>query len=156
MTKYIAIDGKGGSGKTYLSVALGNILGAPVLHLDDYGDDFEPFIGIPALIKAINDTRGKVIIFEGVGVFDSRFDRFGAFKVLVETDDEIRHSRLIARDVPRTDRTESDWKRIGEIWSEAEKRYFSDHRNNIANIIVDSIDTDSDVRDIVTNYRNHP
>lgn len=49
MTRYIAIDGKGGSGKTYLARLLAEKLQARLFHLDDYGDDYKPFIGIPTL-----------------------------------------------------------------------------------------------------------
>ena len=44
MTKYIAIDGRSGSGKSYLANLLAEQLDVKVFHLDDYGNDFEPFI----------------------------------------------------------------------------------------------------------------
>jgi uridine kinase len=133
--KYIAIDGRGGSGKTYLAEQLAERLPARVLHLDDFGNDYEPFIGIPKLIEAIEKSAEDTIIFEGVGVFDERFDRFKAFRIFVNTDLEVRKSRAAGRDVPRTDRTAEDWREIYEIWRKAEADYFSEARVQKANYV---------------------
>lgn len=137
MTKYIAIDGKGGSGKTYLSNLLAKKLECRVLHLDDFGDDFHPFVGVPGLVEAITDAAGeKFVIFEGVGVFKDEFEKFEAFKVFVDTPENIRKQRVESRDVPRSDRSEEDWKRIFQIWNLAETEYFTDELKSKANVVV--------------------
>jgi uridine kinase len=123
--KFVAIDGRGGSGKTYLAELLSKRLDAKILHLDDFGNDYEPFIGIPKLVEALDDAETDVVIFEGVGVFDEKFDRFDAYRVLVDTPPDIRRSRAASRDVPRSDRTKEDWEKIFEIWRLAEKAYFT-------------------------------
>ncbi len=135
--KFIAIEGRGGSGKTYLANALGARLGATVLHLDEYGSDYEPFIGIPKLIEALENQSGETVIFEGVGVFDSRFDKFDAFKIFVNTSQDVRRERAGQRDVPRGDRSAEEWKQIYAIWFDAENKYFTNALSAKATIVVD-------------------
>ena len=105
MTRYIAIDGPGGSGKTYISDLLAARINATVFHLDDYGDDFKPFIGIPALVKDIQKSTEEIVIYEGVGVFDPRLDEFKATRIFISTSDRMRANRAAKRDVPRKGRT---------------------------------------------------
>lgn len=149
MTRYIAIDGRGGSGKTYLSEVLGKKLNAPVIHLDKYGSDFAPFVGIPVFAEVIKETKGTVVIFEGVGAFDSRLEHFNALHILAEPPKKVRRERLKRRDIPRADRTIADWKKIDKIWSKAEKKYFSKAHRRKADIIVDTLETESDISKIV-------
>lgn len=125
MTKYIAIDGNGGSGKTYLSELLAAELGAKVFHLDEYGDDFKPFIGIPALIEVVRAATDDIVIYEGVGVFDERFASFDAVRVFVRTSEAVRADRAAKRDVPRPGRTAADWEKIFSIWADAESSYYT-------------------------------
>lgn len=150
MTRYIAIDGKGGSGKTYLSGALAKALDAPLLHLDKYGSDFAPFVGIPALVEMIKDTNGDTVIYEGVGVFSEEFDQFESFKIFVDTPPKLRISRLRKRDIPRADRSIKDWLLIGKIWNRAERKYFTKSVAQKADLIVGAKDGDFDVASILT------
>lgn len=140
MTLYIAIDGPGGSGKTYFSGLLGKKLGAPTLHLDEYGNDFEPFIGIPALVEAIRKQDADIVIFEGVGVFSPEFDEFTPYRILISTPEEVRAERVSGRDVPRSDRTAEDWEKIFSIWMVAEQDYFTQEIISKADIVL----TDND------------
>jgi uridine kinase len=133
--KYIAIDGPGGSGKTYLANRLAERLHAEVFHLDDFGNDYEPFIGIPKLVEAIAASIAPVVIFEGVGVFDARFDRFDPFRVFVNTSLIVRRERAALRDVPRSDRSAEEWKKIYEIWRVAEADYFTDGLKDRADLV---------------------
>ena len=84
MTRYIAIDGSGGSGKTYLSNKLADAMNAQVFHLDKYGSDFVPFVGLPVLRRLIGESTDEIVIYEGVGVFDKRFDDLNPFKIFVD------------------------------------------------------------------------
>lgn len=145
MTKYIAIEGRGGSGKTYLSEALGKKLGATVFHLDKYGSDFVPFIGIPALAKAVQAAPSNIVVYEGVGVFNRRLDKFKPVRIFVDTPPRVREERLAQRDIPRKDRTEWDWRVIGRIWHKAEKVYFATKRSHRADLVVGSQDGQFDV-----------
>src|SRR5690349_13382661 len=115
MTRYIAIDGSGGSGKTYLSNKLADAMNAQVFHLDKYGSDFVPFVGLPVLRRLIGESTDEIVIYEGVGVFDKRFDDLNPFKIFVDTPEDIRARRVAGRDVPRGDRTLEDWKLITQI-----------------------------------------
>ena len=104
--------------------------------MDEYGNDFEPFIGIPKLIEILSAQSDETVIYEGVGVFDSRFDLFSAFKIFVDTPALIRKERAESRDVPTDERSAEDWKKIYDIWKEAEEEYFTDEIKNKAQIIV--------------------
>ena len=145
MTRYIAIDGKGGSGKTYLSSLLAERLGATLLHLDDYGDDYKPFIGLPRLVAELEQITDDIVIYEGVGVFDERFDKFKPFRILVQVPGEIKAARASSRDVPRADRSAEDWKKIWDIWFEAEAKYFDESFSQKADIIVGTEDGQFDI-----------
>lgn len=136
MTRYIAIDGKGGSGKTHLTNLLEEKLSVPVFHLDEYGNDYEPFIGIPKLVEKLQHTDAPVLIFEGVGVFKSDFDEFNAFKILVDITDEVRKIRVGGRDVPTDERSQEEWDKIFDIWIKAESEYFTDELKTKADLVV--------------------
>ena len=125
MTKYVAVDGRSGSGKTYFSLLLGEALQAPVVHLDDYGDDYRPFIGIPTLKEVLQRQKADIVIYEGVGVFDERLDEFHPFKICIDTPKSTRLQRLRDRDVPNESRSAEEWEKIEAIWHEAENEYFA-------------------------------
>lgn len=154
MTRYIAIDGKGGSGKTYLSELLARKLQARLFHLDDYGDDYKPFIGIPKLRQLVAEATDDIVIYEGVGVFDDRFDDLQPFRVFVQVPEDIRKERAEGRDVPRSDRTVEDWQEIWRIWDEAEPKHFTEATMQKADIIVGEEDGDFDVDAIVVRFES--
>ncbi len=135
-TYYIAIDGKSGSGKTYLAKKLADKLQASVLHLDDYGNDYEPFIGIPKLKLILEKTTESIVIYEGVGVFDNRLAQFADFRILVEVPEDIRFNRVRNRDIPRDDRTKREWQKIGAIWEVSEGNYFTSELKKEADLVV--------------------
>lgn len=149
MTQYIAIEGRGGSGKTYLSNILGDKLGVRVLHLDDYGNDWEPFEGIPRLVNLLDEATDNVVIFEGVGVFKEAFDKYDAYKIYVDTPESIRTKRAQARDVSRSDRSAEDWQKIWAIWTESDEHYYVPKFMDDANLVVGSSDGMFDIEYIV-------
>ena len=155
MTRYIAIDGKGGSGKTYVSGLLAEKLQARLFHLDDYGDDYRPFIGIPALRKLVAEATDDIVIYEGVGVFDDQFDDLQLFRIFVQVPEEIRKQRAEGRDVPRDDRTADDWEEIWRIWDKAEPEYFTDSIMQKADLVVGTEDGDFDIDAIVARFESH-
>ena len=154
MTKYIAIDGKGGSGKTYMSELLASRLQARLFHLDDYGDDYKPFIGIPTLRKLVAKATDDIVIYEGVGVFDDQFDDLRPFRIFVQVPEEVRQQRAEGRDVPRDDRTAEDWKEIWRIWDKAEPEYFTDLIIQKADMVVDTANGEVDVDTIVERFES--
>lgn len=128
MTKYIALDGRSGSGKTYISNLLAEELGAPVFHLDEFGNDFRPFVGIPALINKLKQADDEIVIHEGVGVFDSRFDSFKPCRIFIDTTEKLRADRAAARDVPRSDHTKEDWQKTSTaLYAECGQRKAPTH-----------------------------
>lgn len=136
MAKFIAIDGDGGSGKTFLSSILANKLSAPVYHLDDYGDDYHPFIGIPKLINDVKYLHEDLIIVEGIGVFDERFDFLNPVRIFVNTPTSLRTDRALSRDKPTSERSAKEWQKIYKIWEEQTSEYIS-HAKLRADIIVE-------------------
>lgn len=141
MTKYIAIDGAGGAGKTHLSILLAEKLNCKVFHLDDFGNDYQPFIGIPAMIEAVRSLDDEVVIIEGIGVFDERFNFLKPFRIYVDTPEDLRSERAINRDTPTADRSAEDWAIIYKIWEAEASDYIRESRN-----LADMIVTDSDAR----------
>lgn len=146
MTKYIAIDGAGGAGKTHLSKLLAKRLNAPVFHLDDFGGDYHPFIGIPAMVDAVKSLDRDVVILEGIGVFDERFDFLLSFRIFVDTPEKIRNSRAAGRDVPSETRSASDWEEIYQIWENESTEYIKNALNRAELVVRDS---DEEVVDMI-------
>lgn len=152
---YIAIEGKGGSGKTYLSELLAKRLRCRVHHLDEYGNDFEPFVGIPNLLKAISTVGDvEVVVYEGVGVFKNEFDHLNAFKIFVDTADEVRKLRAESRDVPTDERSKEEWEEIYKIWSLAESEYFTEDVKTRAHFITPK-DGEFYVDEIIEQFENY-
>lgn len=138
----IAIDGRSGSGKTALSEQLASKLHIPVLHLDEFGDDYHPFIGLPALYEEVSKRDAPALIIEGVGVINPHLDDYRHFSIMLETSDQERMRRMIDRDSSKFDSHELAV--VGNIWYEAEKMHFG-HTIH-ADILLDSstpIDVDS-------------
>lgn len=136
MTKYIAIDGMGGSGKSYISDLLATRLNAEVFHLDDYGDDFHPFIGLPKLLEIVKQSAAEIVIYEGVGVFDDKFNVLDPFKILVKSSDDIINERIYKRDILNPRYTKEEWMRIGKIWESAQNEYFNKSIDNKADLTI--------------------
>lgn len=140
MTKYIAIDGMSGSGKTYLSNLLSKRLNAKVFHLDEYGDDFHPFVGLPKLLDKVKQAKAEIVIYEGVGVFGDKFNSLEPFRILVKANDDIKNKRIYDRDVLSPKHTKDEWVLIGEIWEDVEKEYFDNSLDNKADLIIKNND----------------
>lgn len=155
MQRFTAIDGRGGSGKTYLAKLLAERLGAQLFHLDEYGNDYEPFIGIPKLFADLLKAKEDIVIFEGVGVFDDRFNQFKAFRVLVDVPETVRTLRAESRDVPTTERSEEEWSKIYQIWEKAEREYFTDATRAKADVVVGELDGEFDLEAIVDRIKNN-
>ena len=112
----IAIDGASGMGKTTLANELGTKLNIPILHFDDFGDDYKPFVGLPRLFETLASSPDPLIIIEGVGVMDERLEAYDNFKILLETSTEERTRRYVTRDAVKFD--EAQMNIINKIWGE--------------------------------------
>jgi hypothetical protein len=70
----------------------------------------------------------------------------------VNTDPEVRRTRAAARDVPRSDRSADEWKKIYDIWRDAETAYFTDARMAKADLVT-AADGRVDVVEIASRIR---
>ena len=138
MKHFIAIDGHSGAGKTHIASLLAERIGGTVFKLDDFGNDFDPFVGIPLLIEELRKIDSGIVIYEGVGVFDKRFDEFKAFRIFINTSEPIRDNRVRNRDLTREDRSAEDWQRVFAIWEKPEKDYFDSGIKESADLIINN------------------
>lgn len=174
---FIAIDGKGGAGKSTLAAALAKELDAEIIHTDDITTFDRPtFDGADAVIEKVFDpiNRGEktlsydrlqvwpgeaervfdqnvtdIMIIEGCGVSCEKFRPYLSYVIVTELDDNTRIKRIIERDVIEGGRDESDNDEIGKIWEMAENKYFEHDDPRIrSNLIVNSV-SDFDVTAIL-------
>jgi len=150
---FIAIDGKGGAGKSTLAKQLSEMLKVEIIHTDDFttfdkpaydGSDkvieevFNPIIrgsrslsyerlqvwpGEPTMVK--NQAISDVMLIEGCGVSCEKFRPYLSYVITTSLDDDIRIKRIIARDVVDGGRSSEENDRIGKLWEEKENEYFS-------------------------------
>jgi uridine kinase len=124
-TVVIAIDGPSGAGKTTLAVAVGDVLGCPVVHMDDLYPGWDGLHdAVPRLIEWVLAplSRGEraryrrfdwerneyaewhvvpthhYLVVEGVGSSVGRAARHTAVAVWVDADEATRMRRGIERD----------------------------------------------------------
>lgn len=125
--KLVAIDGHGGSGKTFLAAQLMRLLKAEVLHTDDFASYDNPLEWWPRLVEEVMEpikngaqvlsySRGSwyknhspepvtgqtvtpTMILEGVSSSRKEFRHYLAYAIWVETPKEICMRRGIDRDL---------------------------------------------------------
>jgi len=141
-TKVIAVDGLGGAGKSTLATQLAAVLGAPVIHTDDFASWDDPLGWWPRLLEQVLDplahdqpahyqrynwgTKGLAewievppaehIILEGVSASREAFQPHLAFSIWVETPREERLRRGLERDG-------AEALQLWEKWMEIEDEY---------------------------------
>ena len=152
MTFVIAIDGTGGTGKSTLSQALADRLQVPVLHLDEFGDDFKPFVGLPKLFETLQSMTDPVVIAEGFGIICPQLGDYPNYKILLEAPEALRAARCIARDSAKFDR--AIMQQIDTIWGGAERKHFTPELTRSADLVIDSTEP-FQIRDIVAALPRH-
>lgn len=147
--KVVAVDGHGGAGKSTLALELSGMLGAEVIHTDDFASPDNPALWWPRLIEealepiasgapTISYVRSSwgpehdpepvrdqpvtpVMILEGVAAARREFRPYLAYAIWVDAPKEV----CIARGVDRDGEAMRDqW----ESWWRAEEAYIREHR----------------------------
>lgn len=163
----VAVDGKGGAGKSTLGNMLGEYLNATVIHSDDFTSFEEPaYDGADLLVEKvfdpimkgernlsysrlqvwpgepkeiINQPVTEIMILEGCGASCEKFRPYISYTVAVELDDSTRYERVNERDVIQGGRSPEESKRINKLWDEKEREYFAkDDPTKRADVVVTS------------------
>jgi uridine kinase len=145
-TCIVAVDGRGGAGKTSLADRLASELAAPVIHTDDFASwenptDWWPDLiaealqplaaGKPARFRPTTwgDTERELVeiepsdfvILEGVTASREAFRPYLAFSIWIETPRELRLRRGLERDGEQA-------LPLWQAWMDAEDRYVERER----------------------------
>jgi uridine kinase len=161
----IAIDGRGGSGKTALANLLSKKLDATVIHTDDFAgqnnqEDWHQSI-ISNILKPIargertlnyeriswwnghnpqpvrNQSATAVLFLEGVSALRDEFRPFISFAIFVDTPADICRARGLERDKSQT-KTRNELSALWGRWAAEEEAYFGrDNPMEFANLVVD-------------------
>jgi uridine kinase len=179
---FIAIDGKGGAGKSTLSQQLCDELNVGVIHTDDFttfdkpaydGSDlviekvFKPIVdghrklsykrlqvwpGEPSFVE--DQIISDIMLIEGCGVSCEKFRPYLSYVVTIKLDDSVRIKRIIERDVVDGGRSSEENDRIGKLWEEKGNEYFSkDNPFSRSDAIVDSMNQ-YNIKQIITSLSN--
>ena len=157
-TKIVAIDGRGGAGKSTLAERIASALGdAPIVQTDDFASWENPFDWWPQCIEQVLrplseggravyrrnrfntrehgetveiDGSPEIVVLEGVSASRLAFDSYLAFRIWVEAPAEIRLARGLERDGTAI---EPQWRK----WMEQEDAWIaSEHPMERADLVV--------------------
>lgn len=159
--KLVAVDGHGGAGKSTLALELSELLGAEIIHSDDFASPENPVDWWPRLIEeglepiargapsisyvrsswgpdhvpepVTNQPVTPVMILEGVAVSRREFRPYLAYAIWVDAPKEV----CIARGVDRDGEAMRDqWER----WWRDEEAYIRDHRPvDFADVVISGV-----------------
>jgi uridine kinase len=165
-TTFIAVDGRGGSGKTTLAKWLSEALRASVIRTDDFASWNNPFDWWPLVIdlvfepikngaKVLNYPRSRwwdthhpvpvvaqpvtaIMILEGVSSSRREFRQYLSLNIFVDTPIELCLERGIARDTTDTGKTVAELDQMWKWWLEKESEYMErDQPKEHADIVID-------------------
>lgn len=179
---FIAVDGRGGAGKTTLANELAAALGVSVVHTDDFtAFDRPAYDGADLVIekvfapiqrgektlsygrlqiwpgepdKVVDQPVTDVMVIEGCGVSCAKFRPYLSYVIVAELEDDERNRRLITRDVNQGGRSPEENDRIGKLWGEKEEEYFAhDDPRKRSDLIVNSREA-FDISGIITELQS--
>lgn len=106
--RLVAVDGRGGAGKTTFAAALAEAAGGvPVFHTDDYAARNSGRPWWPELLREVVDpvaagddrfVEHPIVIIEGVSAGRREWERHLRFVIWVETPTAVRRQRMLHRD----------------------------------------------------------
>ena len=145
-TRVVAIDGRGGAGKSTLAEQLARELGATVVHTDDFASWDNPLEWWPALLEQVleplargetatfvpNDWGGPpkervvvepggVVVLEGVTASREAFRPYLALSIWVETPRDVCLARGLARDGAEMRAQWEAWMAEEDVYIERER-----------------------------------
>jgi uridine kinase len=136
-TKFlIGIDGRSGSGKTYLAEQIKNAFTKTEIISLDVFDMYKDWSGNEKIISEIlNINKNGIFIFEGVFALNSKLESYYHCKIWVECPAEIGYERGLKRDINLNGIDNSDqWK---NYWMPKEQEYINKEKpQNKADLIV--------------------
>jgi uridine kinase len=164
-TKFIAVDGHGGSGKSSLADILAKKLDAQLIHTDDFASWDNPlnwwtvviervFDPIEAGVKTLSYPRSKwwpghhpepvvdqpvtpVMILEGVSSLRKEFRPYISYGIFVDTPEDVCLERGIARDLS-TGKSRQDLVKTWQGWLKDENDYLQrDQPQAYADLVLD-------------------
>lgn len=165
--RFIAIDGRAGSGKTTAAQTLAQILQAEIIHTDDFANWENPVNWWPIVIKQIfepiekgaktlsyersqwwqgehrekitNQKVTPIMIIEGVSSFRREFRPYISYGICMKAPKELRMDRGVKRDLSLG--IAEDQAKVEQYWldwDEEEERYFErDNTENDADLLLD-------------------
>ncbi len=149
----IAVDGRGGSGKTTLAKILSRKFNAEVIHTDDFASWDNPIDWYAEVLKRvfepikngekyisykrsswaskhkpkpiINQPITEIMIIEGVGSSRKEFQKYIGLKIFVDTPKKICLKRGLERD--RGQYTENELQANWQEWVKTEEQHFAEN-----------------------------
>lgn len=164
-TRFIAIDGHGGSGKSMLAEILAKQLNAEIIHTDDFAGWDNPENWWPLVIERVfepiknstttlNYPRSKwwethnpepvvnqpvtdIMILEGVSALRKEFRPYISLSIFVDTPLDTCLRRGFERDKGQDGKSDDEIKRMWQDWYEKEEVYMArDNPKEFADLVL--------------------
>lgn len=140
--RLVAVDGRGGAGKTTFAAALAAAAGgARVVHTDTYADRHEGRPWWPELLREVIDPLANgapgavepapIVIIEGVSAGRREWADHLTFVIWIDTPAPVRRARVVARDGPDA---EASW---AAYEAEEDAFYAADPVRDRADVIIE-------------------
>ena len=108
--RLVAVDGRGGAGKTTFASALAAAASAPLVHTDEYADAAGDDEWWPTLLRDVIEplVQGRpgtvpaepIVVIEGVSAARREWADHLSFVIWMETPTAVRRERMLERDGP--------------------------------------------------------
>lgn len=164
--RFVAVDGRGASGKSSFARALAENVGAEIVAIDDFASWDNPTNWWPAIIEKVFTPAAEgakrlsyprtewwdeqaperivdqkvtpIMLLEGVGSSRKELRDYLSFSIFIDTPVEECLSRGVDRDRLLTGKRRSELTKLWKGWFEGEEAYFKrDNPKAFANIVLD-------------------